>query len=1130
MNTPIVSEDNLKLLSDQRQKTLVFHHTTHPYTVYLLSEHFKAVKKTLIITLPNLYTAQKYYDMFMQVIESEYVLFYPVDQTLTHLMALGSPEFKSERIYTLTQLLTQKPYIVITTVEGLRLQQLSKEDYVRASKKLVVNQSYQRDDIVKFFVYNGYHHTHTVEKPGDFSVRGSIIDFYSIQHENPIRLDFFGDELEEIKIFDVYTQRSSERIQTIELSPLNEIFYTENMKNKALNSLQTYLDNAPLSQIERDKLNQDLTYIEQRQHSESLYPYLKIFNPKPETLLDFTKEAQLFLIDYPQMAINESHKDQDIETYKTAMQGSFIFELIDDIALTVFQKKSYALINTQQFEFEQSQSFQIFDLPEYKQNIPLLIQDIKTTVIKSLYISIPSKELKEIFVTHTEKHLNYDLIKFVETPLLGSFYDARNQVMYLEETTIFNRKKTFKASYRSVLNQTIKIRDIDELKVTDFVVHYDYGIGQYVGIKTMELGRQKRDYLHLVYANEESLYVPVDQIDRVLKFGTSEGTHPKLTKLGGKSWQKTKASAREKIKDLSDRLIKLYASRQQVDGYQFSDVEDLETSFSVDFPYTLTGDQTKAILETNHDMKQNKPMDRLICGDVGFGKTEIALRAAFKAVANNKQVLVLVPTTVLARQHYHTFKSRFEKYGVNIGLLSRFVEKRTQDETIEKLSKGLMDVVIGTHRILSSDISIKNLGLLIIDEEQRFGVEQKEKIRELKYSVDTLTLTATPIPRTLQMSMMGLKDVSMIETPPKNRYPVQTYLLERNDALIKDAIEREIARGGQVFYLFNRIEGMIGIVKKIQKLVPHARVAYAHGKLHRDALEDVLGSFIDHDYDVLVSTTIIETGIDIPNTNTLIIHEANKLGLAQLYQIRGRVGRSDRIAYAYLFYERFDLMNDEARKRLTAIQDFTALGSGYKIALRDLSIRGAGDLLGDEQSGFIDTIGYELYTKLIEEAVTGKSSFEDIDPKDNEVLAPRHINPDYIPFDEIRIEIHKRISKLSTLSEVDSLKEELIDRFGPIDKELRLYMYEKLLKKLSHKLQVFKTDYTALFVKFTFALSQTEHINNKAFMDHVKAYKEPVSFDFERGHIILKLINKDYDEHWIYRSCKLLEYIGQIES
>lgn len=1120
----IVHEEHLKKLEDQRYHALVFHHTTHEYNIYLIVEHFKKHDKSLIIACPNLSQAQQYYDMIQQVIDTKHILFYPVDQTLTHMMALGSPEFRSERIYTLTQLMKNERFIVITNQEGLVLPQLSPQDYFNAQKSLQVNEDYTRESITQFFVRNGYQHAHTVEKPSDFSVRGNIIDFYSLQYEHPIRLDFFGDTLETIKFFDVVTQRSKEKVHKVDIMPLNEVFYTDEMRDKVVKKLDYDIENKPLSSKEIEKLSIDLEYIEHRKHLEALALYIPRFTNKIYTLKDFIKSYQTIFIDVSKMELNDLNKTSDIKTYETTMNGNYFSSFLNIQSTHDLIQPQDRVLETHSMHNE-GVNLNIYPVEPYKQNINLLIHDLKASNHEKAYVYIPTKHLKDIFERQIKSYETELRIEYTNTPLLGSFKDATKHIIYLEEKAIFNKKRTYKTQYRSVLNQATKIRDIDELKVGDFVVHYDYGIGHYVGIKTMELGKDKRDYLQLVYANEESLFVPVDQIDRVLKYALKEGMHPKLSKLGSKVWSKTKAEVRAKIKDLSDRLIKLYSAREQVKGTAFKKIDELETSFALDFPYQPTKDQEKAIIETLHDMEQTKPMDRLICGDVGFGKTEVALRAAFKAVANTKQVIVLVPTTVLARQHFYTFKERFEKFGISIGLLSRFVSKKEQNETIEKLKKGLIDIVIGTHRILSKDIIIKDLGLFIIDEEQRFGVEQKEKIREIKQNVDTLILSATPIPRTLQMSMMGLKDVSMIETPPRNRYPVQTYLIERNDALIKEAIDREIARGGQVFYLFNRVQGMLGMVKKLQRLVPDAKITYAHGKLSRQELEETLSDFIEHEYDVLVSTTIIETGIDIPNTNTLIIHEANKLGLSQLYQIRGRVGRSDKIAYAYLFYEHVNLMNDEARKRLTAIEDFTALGSGYKIALRDLSIRGAGDLLGQEQSGFIDSVGYELYTKLVEEAITGESAFKAIDPKDNDMYAPRHIDPEYVPYDEVRIEIHKRISELNSMQDVQRLKDELLDRFGPIDHDLRLYMYEKLFKKLSYKLKVIKTDHGMNSVKFTFSLEATHQMNNKALVEAAKKFNTKVQLDFERGHIVMIVQLKDVSEHWLYIGAKLFEHL-----
>ena len=832
------------------------------------------------------------------------------------------------------------------------------------------------------------------------------------------------------------------------------------------------------------------------------------------------------MIEPEKMRINEVTTESDLETYATSLNGRnfldipFRLSLEQQLRLTHCEIENSALTPGNHFI-----DLNVADLNQYRGNLKLFEMDIKDLSNQyRILISLQSNTLYKEVATHLHNHkFSYTEDNYCEQGIQltrdashGSFWSKQDQLIIIDEIQLFQSRMRPAIRYRSVLNQSQKIRRAEDLSVGDFIVHYDYGIGQYMGLKTMELSQEKRDYLHIIYANQEALYVPMEQIDMVLKYSAHDGMHPKLSKLGGKQWAKTKASVRMKIKDLSDRLIQLYATRQQAVGFKFEVDDEMQFAFEQDFSYETTRDQAKAILETKHDMEQERPMDRLICGDVGFGKTEVALRAAFKAVLNQKQVLYLVPTTVLARQHYYTFKDRFEKYGANIGLLSRFVTPKRIKETLEKLEKGYVDVVIGTHRLLSDDVKFKDLGLLIIDEEQRFGVEHKEKIRELKVNVDTLTLSATPIPRTLQMSMMGLKDLSMIETPPLNRYPVQTYVVERHEPLIKEAINRELARGGQVFYLFNRVQGIEGIVKRLENLVPNARIAFAHGKMSRDQLEQVLSDFIDHHYDVLVATTIIETGVDIPNTNTLIIHDADKLGLSQLYQIRGRVGRSDRIAYAYLLYDAYRNINDEAKKRLSAIQDFTALGSGFKIAMRDLSIRGAGDVLGAEQSGFIDSVGIELYMKLLEEAVTGISLDRPKEEKIDDVFAPRHVDPDYVSVDSVRIEIHKRIASLNRLSDIEDLKQELIDRFGPLDPELLLYMYERLFKKFASKLGVQKTNVTKDEVTLVLSLEASQHANGAYLFEKASVFHTQIRLGYFKGHINIIMVTRGKKEHWLY--------------
>ena len=1122
----IRQKPNLLKLIKKTSKTMFFKSSTDTYNAYLSIIDFLENKNTVFVVTPNLYEAQKYYDAISQIIDPEDVLFYPADQTLTSIMALGSPEFKSERLYTLKMLMTGKPYMVVTTLQGLCQRQLTAKDYENSVKRLDKDSAYDMEKLVQFLVYSGYARAYTVEKPGEFSLRGHILDIFTLNNSQPYRLDFFDDVLDQIKVFDVETQRSFASLDSIEIAPMNELFYTEQMKLEAISKINTFFSKMTLSDREQEKLNRDIESIEMRTKLDGLNIYMPFFNSVETTLLDFSTNKKIYMIDVHKMRVNEEAIESDLNTYATTMNGDHFLKIPFRVSLEKQLKQNHIEIDN----FGLNSPTDAYDLGvstinNYQGNLQLMFMDIQDIPKNYLIIfCVSSKHYYneiETFLTDKKIEFTNTLNQSSGVTLLnqsshGSFLSKHDQLLVMDESQLFSYRIRPAIRYRSVLNQSTKIRRIEDLTVGDFVVHYDYGIGQYVGLKTMELSGDKRDYLHIIYANEEVLYVPMDQIDMVLKYSSHDGMHPKLSKLGGKQWTKTKASVRMRIKDLSDRLIALYAMRQQSVGFAFDKDNEMQALFERDFIYETTRDQEKAIIETKHDMESERPMDRLICGDVGFGKTEVALRAAFKAVLNQKQVLYLVPTTVLARQHYYTFKERFDKYGANVALLSRFVKPKKQKETIEKLKKGYVDVVIGTHRLLSKDVKFKDLGLLIIDEEQRFGVEHKEKIREIRVNVDTLTLSATPIPRTLQMSMMGLKDLTMIETPPRNRYPVQTYVVERQEALIKEAITRELARGGQVFYLFNTVQGIEGMVFKLQKLVPEARICYAHGQLNRDQLENVLSDFIDHQYDILVSTTIIETGVDIPNTNTLIIHDADKLGLSQLYQIRGRVGRSDRIAYAYLLYDAYKNINDEAKKRLSAIQDFTALGSGFKIAMRDLSIRGAGDVLGSEQSGFIDSVGIELYMKLLEEAVTGISLEKPKDTQIEEVFAPRHVDPNYVSQDGVRIEIHKRIAELNRVSDVEDLKNELTDRFGALDADLLLYMYEKLFKKLSAKIGVHRTIVESNQVTLVLSMEASQKIDGKKLFDKANESLQKVRLGYFKGHVHIILVTKHAKEHWLY--------------
>ena len=552
--------------------------------------------------------------------------------------------------------------------------------------------------------------------------------------------------------------------------------------------------------------------------------------------------------------------------------------------------------------------------------------------------------------------------------LTSGFELPMQKIAVVTEEELFKQQKKRKTRPKTMTNAE-RIKSYTEIKPGDYIVHVHHGIGKYIGIETLEINGNFKDYLQIRYRADDKLFVPIDQIDLIQKYVGSEDKEPKLHKLGGVEWKKTKTKVAKAVQDIADDLIKLYAEREAAKGFAFSPDDAQMREFEESFPYEETEDQLRTIQEVKIDMERERPMDRLVCGDVGYGKTEVAIRAAHKAVLDGKQVAFLVPTTILAQQHYETMIERFQDTPVNIGVLSRFRSKKQQNETLAALHEGKMDILVGTHRILSKDVAYKDLGLLIVDEEQRFGVTHKEKIKTLKTNVDVLTLTATPIPRTLHMSMVGVRDLSVIETPPANRFPVQTYVMEHNGALIREAIEREMARGGQVFYLHNRVDDMGKQIDLIQTLVPEARIARAHGKMTESELESVILAFLDGEYDVLVTTTIIETGIDIPNVNTLIVNNADRMGLSQLYQLRGRVGRSNRVAYAYFMYQRDKVLTEVAEQRLQAVKEFTELGSGFKIAMRDLSIRGAGNLLGAQQHGFIDSVGFDLYSQMLEEAV-----------------------------------------------------------------------------------------------------------------------------------------------------------------
>lgn len=1122
----------------QKQSGLLITDLTENFLASLIATDFDEKDNTIFLVLPNLAKAQLLYDTLSTILEPENVLFYPSDEPLTSLLSMSSKTFKIERIYTIGELVEGKKKVVVLNQGAIQNKVLNKAMWQEAILTFKVGDNFDLRDLAERLVTYGYDRQYQVLKTGEFSIRGSILDIYPIGSEKPFRIDFFDTEIESIKLFEPETQVSIGRAETVKALPINELFYNDQQKDEVVHKIEQFIEHGNLSILEKDKTNDDLDKIYNREDLENLKQYIPFFNETKNCLFDFVNQKKIYFVDVDKMRLNEKRVHEDLESYvsteKIPLYAGipFLHDLEDVLKYNHHEVKMIG------YETDKD-PFRVYarEVISYQGNDHTFIKELKTTeeiivvgfIQESRFLKFKtSLEVEDIAYEINPKAIKKDQINIFYPSNLLSFTLYHSNMTVINESDIYDFK-TYKRKirYKSVLSETVKIGSVNELSTGDYVVHYDYGIGEYKGIKTMELSGYKRDYIHIGYYGTDYLYIPVDQIDKILKYASKEGHVPTLTKLGTNQWANTKKRIKKKLNDLSDRLLALYAEREQAKGFQFLPNEKMHEDFARDFEYVETVDQQKAIDAVTKDMESEKPMDRLICGDVGYGKTEVAMRAAFKAVYSGKQVAYLVPTTVLARQHYNAFKKRFDPYGVTVEILSRFVSTKDQTALIKKVNQGLVDIVIGTHRLLSKDIKFKDLGLLVIDEEQRFGVEHKEKIKEMRSNIDCLSLSATPIPRTLQMSLVGIKDLSMIETPPLNRYPIQTYILERHPSIVKEAIEREIARGGQVYYLYNRVYDIDLMARKIQELVPEARITYAHGKLSRDELQDVISDFVDKRFDVLVSTTIIETGIDIPNTNTLIIHDADKFGLSQLYQIRGRVGRSDKIAYAYMMYERKKVLSDDATKRLKTIKDFQELGSGFKIAMRDLSIRGAGDILGEEQSGFIDSVGLEVYLKMLEEVIDEKRGIKKPTemPEDPTVLSQRHIDQDYISNDEVRLEIHKRISSINNLSDANNLVIELEDRFGHVTDELKEYMYEKLFRKLASHLGVEKTIKSKIDLTIVLSIEASKQISGeKLFMaTHQTDHKIKLSYLHDRVHIAL--VFDGTKKHYLIQ---MIEYLSLI--
>ena len=1077
--------DNLIEINYKNSKTSIqgLNNSIQPLYIYNL---FKYTNRGILIVTSSLYEANKLYDEICNYTND--ALLFPMDEFLTTRIATISPELKSIRLSTLNDLINNNKKIVVTHLMGY----LKYLPNVNSSKNNILNFKngfiIKRDELMEQLVNLGYTKESIVTKTGEFSVRGYIIDIFPINENNPIRIEFFDDEIESIRTFDYETQLSLKIIDKIEIHPFNETFNTD-----ANSSLLEYLDN-PITVF---------------------FDYNQIKNSY-ETLL-----AEIF-----EYNVRNNNNEKYMHNFESLNNKDEIFILKTDNIISGIK-------------IENKKNYTTSDVSDYLGNIEKIQNDLDNFIGSNKTIIVALNNQKQInnfkeyiydnAVITNENNIIENKVNIINKNIISGF-KYKNYIV-LTSKNLFGTTE-FRHNFKNKYKYGTKINDINKLTVGDYVVHNTHGIGRYCGITTLTKNGIKKDYLKIQYKGNDSLYIPVEKINLISKYSSNEGVIPKINKLGSTEWEKTKLRVKSKVKNIANDLLKLYAKREAQKGFAFLPDTEEQIMFENQFQYTPTNDQLLAISQIKEDMEKENPMDRLLCGDVGFGKTEVAFRAIFKAIMSGKQVAYLCPTTILSNQHYSNSLERFKDFPINIGLLNRFVSKKKIDETLKGLKDGTIDFVIGTHRLLSKDVIFKDLGLLVIDEEQRFGVTHKEKIKELKNNIDVLTLSATPIPRTLQMSMVGIRNLSLIETAPIDRYPVQTYVLPENKNIIKDVVYKELSRNGQTFILYNNVADITKKYYEISNLVPDARITYAHGQMNKKELEERMQAFINQEYDILICTTIIETGIDIPNANTLIILNADRFGLSQLYQVRGRVGRSNRIGYAYLMYDESKVLNETATKRLQVIKDFTELGSGFRIAMRDLSIRGAGDILGSEQAGFIDTVGIELYMKMLNEEVSKLKGIEI--PEDDKEEQPMidvetHISDSYVRDEDLKIEIHNKISQIDSYEKLLKVKTELEDRFGKVTEKMLIYMHEEWLEKLFKKLGINNFKQTKTFVEFTFNQDISNKIDGEKLFYQANAISRMFRFSYlnKKIKVILDIIK--LDKHWIYYLIDLLNVFDSYE-
>ena len=1089
-----------ELINIKPEKSMGIYNTTDEFFCLYLNEISTSENKNILVVVNTIYEANKLYNSLIEYTDK--VSLFPMDDFLTSEALAISPDLMINRLETINKVITTNNNIVITNLTGYLRYLPLKKNYEKSIINLRVGEIISHSDLVERLTKIGYIRDSIVNKTGEFGVRGFIIDIYPIDEDNPVRVEFFDDLVESIRYFDSDTQKSLESIKEIEIKPYFE-FITEKEVEEEHYGRQKYLPRYTEVTNISNYLDNPITVFKDFEQLSNSYFEIEneIKDYRREKDLDF-KDNYMFNFDLLKV---------DYPIYYSSLNNLTPNSYID---------KEYNFNVKTINNFNENPEVINKFIKEYLKNKYTIVIALKKYQIKSV-----KKYLDETFIETTLDNIKLNKLNIVEQELSEGF--IYNDFILLTAHELFKQSYK-KTKYNTKYKYSKTIEDINKLDVGDYVVHNVHGIGIYNGIKTLTLNNISKDYLEILYQGTDKIYIPVEKIDYLSKYSGREGVAPKINKLGGSEWKKTKNRIRNKVTDIAEKLIKLYAERESKKGYAFSPDCDLSKEFESDFEHELTVDQKRAITQIKEDMEKITPMDRLLCGDVGFGKTEVAFVAAFKAILDSKQVLFLCPTTILSKQHYDNALLRFKNFPVNIALLNRFTTKKEVDQILEGLKSGTIDMVIGTHRLLSDDIKLKDLGLLIIDEEQRFGVTHKEKIKEYKTNVDVLTLSATPIPRTLQMSLTGLRSLSLIETPPINRYPIQTYVVEENKQILKEAILKELSRNGQVFILYNKIQTIEEFRDKIERIVPDARICIAHGQMNKEKLENTIYDFVNYQYDILICTTIIETGIDIPNVNTLIIMDADRFGLSQLYQIRGRVGRSDKFAYAYLMYQPFKTLTETAVKRLNVIKEFTELGSGFSIATRDLSIRGAGDILGSEQAGFIDSVGIDLYMKILNEEVEKlNNNFTEENEEDSKQLieVATHIDDDYVSDEELKIEIHRLINSVKNKETFNLVKEELEDRFGKLDEDLIIYMYEEWFERLASQVGLSNIHQNRNSIELVFPQEFVERINIEDLFMMTMDISRMFRFKTKGSNLLIILDLIKLDRHPIYYLVELLDKI-----